>query len=371
MLVDDLSDGTGGAERFAVGLALALAKRRFEVSVCVTRTAEGYLPAELEAAGVPCIQLGRTGRWDVAPLRRLGAILRTGHFEVLHCHKFGSNLWGTVIGRLAGVPVVVAHEHTWSYEGQLLRKVIDGQVIGRLADKFVAVSDADRRRMIQLEGVNPEKAITIPTGYVPRPENGRGDLRKELGIHEAAPVIGTVSQLRPQKALDVLLDAFAGLQARLPDARLVIVGDGPSRLTLEAYARHLNLQGVCFTGTRTDLRVVLAAFDVAVMSSDFEGLPLFAFECMQYKTPLVATAVGGLSDLIEDGRTGLLVPPRQPRALGEALEALIRDPVRRDSIAAAAKERLSDHSMERIGERFADLYDEVLARKGPRTPSRG
>src|SRR6185436_7651557 len=108
MLVDSLYDGTGGAERFAVGLAAALPPERYEVAVCATRTSEGSLPAGLEAAGVGQFALGRRGR-----------------FDVLHCHKFGSNVWGTLIGRAAGVPVVIAHEHTWSYEGQPLRRFLD------------------------------------------------------------------------------------------------------------------------------------------------------------------------------------------------------------------------------------------------------
>jgi len=369
MLVDSL-DGTGGAERFAVGLALALPREEFDVGVCVTHTAEGSLPAELEAAGVSCLQLGRRGRWDLLPLRRLGAILRAHRIDVLHCHKFGSNVWGSLIGRLAGVPVIVAHEHTWSYHGQPLRKFLDGQVIGRLAHAFVAVSDADRRRMIAIEGVAPRKAITIPTGFVPRPRAAEGNLRAELGISADSPVVGTVTALRPQKALEVLLDAFALLRVTMPNAELVVVGDGPSRKTLEAHARGLGLTGVHFTGVRNDLAVLLDGIDVAAMSSDYEGLPLFAFECLHHRTPLVATAVGGLPDLIQDNRTGLLVAPRDPDALAEALEGLLRDPERRARMAGAALETLADYSMEQIAARFGRLYGQLLtgAARGSRPP---
>ncbi len=135
-LIDSLSDGTGGAGRFAVGLAQALPADRYSASVCVTRTATGYLPRSLSEAGLPPVELRRRGRLDVLPLRRLGGQLRAGGVDVLHCHKFGSNLWGTLVGRLAGVPAVLAHEHTWSYQGQPLRRLLDGQLIGRLADRL-------------------------------------------------------------------------------------------------------------------------------------------------------------------------------------------------------------------------------------------
>jgi glycosyltransferase involved in cell wall biosynthesis len=371
MLVDSLYDGTGGAERFAVGLASALPQDRYELFMCTTRSAEGSLVEALDAAGVSHFALGRRGRFDVFRFGRLVRFLRRQRVDVLHCHKFGSNVWGTLIGRAARVPVVIAHEHTWSYEGQPLRRLLDGRLVGRLADRFVAVSSEDRRRMIEVEGVSPERAITIPTGYVPRPTDPDGDLRGELGLAADAPVVGTVAQLRPQKALDVLIKAFARLPLDLAAARLVIAGDGPSRAGLELAAADLGVADrVHFLGTRTDLTTILGGIDVAAMSSDFEGLPLFAFECMAHRTPLVATSVGGLPDLI-DARSGVLVPRRDPDALADALAKLLRDPALRESIADAAEQRLRGYGMTAIAARFAELYDTLLAERGvsARAPS--
>ncbi|HEY1275217.1 MAG TPA: glycosyltransferase [Thermoleophilaceae bacterium] len=363
MLVDSLYDGTGGAERFAVGLACALPRDRFEVSMCVTRTAEGYLPRQLAEAGVGLLVLGRRGRADVLRFRRLAAYLRRERVDVLHCHKFGSNVWGTVIGRACRVPVVVAHEHTWSYEGQPLRRLLDGFLIGRLASAFVSVSNADRERMIEIERVPARKTVTIPTGYVPRPDEAVGDLRGELGIPADAPTVGTIGQLRPQKALEVLIEAFAGVGD--PSSHLIVVGDGPSREELERRADAAGVgERAHFLGTRVDLATVFGGLDVAAMSSDFEGLPLFAFECMAHRTPLVATRVGGLPDLVSDGSTGVLVPPRDPAALAVALRTLLADPGLRERMAAAAAERLPEFTMEAVAARFADLYDKLLACAG-------
>jgi glycosyltransferase involved in cell wall biosynthesis len=367
MLVDYLHDGTGGGERFAVGLATALPRDRYEVWFCTTRGATGELLEQMAEAGVRHFSLDRRYRFDLLPFVRLARFLRREGVDVLHAHKFGSNLWGTLVGRLARVPAVVAHEQTWSYEGRPLRRFLDGYVIGRLATRFVSVSTADRERMIEIEHVPAPKTLTIPNAYIPRPTPGEGDLRADLGIAPGAPLVGTVCQLRAQKRLDVLVEAFSLIAERVPDAHLAIVGEGPERKELERLISAAGLVGrVHAPGTRTDLATIFRAYDVAVMSSDFEGLPLFALECMAYRVPLVTTAVGGLPDLIDDGRTGVLVPPGDPGALAVALTGVLRDPARREAMADAAYERLADFTIDRVAERFGRLYDELLDVRRPR-----
>ena len=365
-LLDVLDENATGAERFAAGLAGALPRDRFEVALCATRGAGGPLVDELRESHVEVFSLGRAGRADVLPFRRLVRHLRARRVHVLHAHMFGSNAWGTLWGRVASVPVVLAHEHTWSYEGQRLRKLVDGLFIGRLATRFVAVSNLDRRRMVELEHVPADKAVMVPTAYIPRPEGAPGDLRAELGLPRDARIVGTVAQLRPQKALDVLLDAVARVAERVPAVRLVIAGDGPSRAELEQLASaRPELRGrVHFLGTRQDLATLLGAFDAAAMSSDFEGMPLFAFEAMAHDVPLVATSVGALPDIVENGRSGLLVAPRDPRALADALTLVLESPERASALAAAGRERVAEYTLARAAERFAALYERLLAERG-------
>ncbi len=368
VLVDDVSDGAGGAERFAVGLAAAMPRDRFRVSLCATRGVSGSLASALDEAQIPHFGLGRSGRYDLRPFRTLIRFLRRERIELLHTHKFGSNVWGSLFGRLGRVPAIVAQEHTWSWEGQPLRRLLDGQLIGRLADRFVAVSEADRRRMVELEHVPAHKTIAIPTAFVARSEPPGGDVRGELGVPPGAPLIGTVAQLRPQKAVEVLVDAFALLLADHPDAHLVIVGDGPCRADLTTTTRRSPLAGrVHLPGARTDVGAVLDELDVAAMSSDFEGLPLFMFECMAHRTPLVTTAVGGIPDVVDDGINGLLVPRRDPEALASALARVLDQPGLGRRLSEAAAVRLPEYSMERAAERFGSLYEELLylKRAGP------
>lgn len=361
-LLDSLTAERGGAERLAATLAASLPRERFRVSLCATRDMDARWSSFLSEAGIGHFALGRSKPREVLPFRRLAGFLRRERVDVLHSHLFGSNVWGTLVGRLAGTPVVVAHEHTWSYEGQPLRKLLDGQFVGRFADAFFAVSAADRDRMISLEGVPAEKVIVEPNGFVPRPASPRLDLRAALGLAPDTLLVGTVCVHRPQKALHVLVEAFATLAESRADAQLVLVGDGECRPRLEAQVASRNLAGrVHFLGVREDVDSLLPNLDVAALSSDFEGTPLFAFECMAAGVPLVATRVGGVPDLLDDGTTGILVPRRDPGALARALESLLADPARRRAIADAASSQLARHSIDAMAGRFADHYDRLLA----------
>jgi glycosyltransferase involved in cell wall biosynthesis len=363
LVIDNLHEDVGGAERFFVGLATHLPRERFEVRTLTTRAARGPLLETLQAAGIPHVNLGRRNKYDYHRLLGLARVLRRDRIDVLHTHKFGSNASGTVIGALCRVPVIVAHEQTWSYEGQPLRKFLDGHVIGRLADRFVSVSTADRERMISREGVPAAKTLVIPNAYVPRAVESRTDLRAELGLAAGTPLVGTAVQMRPQKALEVLLDAHVRVLRQVPDAHLVVAGDGPERARVEQLVGRLGLgERVSLLGMREDVDGILRSLDVVALSSDYEGTPLLAFECMAHRTPLVATDVGGLRDVVEDGVTGILVPRRDPEALAAAIVGLLRDPRRRHDLAEAAYARLGTFTMDAVAARFADLYDELLAR---------
>jgi glycosyltransferase involved in cell wall biosynthesis len=359
-LIDKAVDN-GGAERFAVGLATHLPRDRFKVWMCSTREADPPVLRALAEADVTHVHLGRRAKWDVHRFAPLVSLLRRERIDMLHAHMFGSNLWGTLIGRACRVPILLAHEQTWSYQGEPLRRWTDGHVIGRIATRFVAVSTADARRMVTIEGVPAEKVVMIPNAYVPRPGAPNGNLRDELGIDELTPLTTVVSVLRPQKALWVLLEAHARVLDAIPDAHLAIAGDGPCREFLERRAGELGLDGhVHFLGYRRDIDSILRATDVAAMSSDYEGTPLVAFECMANRTPLVATAVGGLPDIVENGRTGLLVAPREPGALADALISLLEDRALGEQLAAAAADRAGEFTIEAIAARFVALY-ELLA----------
>jgi len=377
MTMVDVLSTSGGAERLALLVATKLDPERFDSTLCVTRwpptSAAISGPAAekayelVERSGIGFLPLAHSRRAELAPWVRLGRFLRRERIEVLHAHKFGSNARGALIGRLTGVPVVLAHEHTWSYEGQPLRRFVDREVIARGSDRFLAVSRADQRRMSEVERIDPSRTLFVPNGIPDPPAPSGRDVRAELGIAPDAPLIGLVGVLRPQKAIDVMLGAVALLKQRRPDVRALLIGDGFERGELEAQARALGVdEHVLFLGLRADVPDLLAALDVAVSSSNFEGGSLAVMEYMAAAKPIVATAVGGTPDLIEDGVHGLLVPPREPSALAEAVERLLAD---RDAAAAmgrsAAHRRAEEFTIEAFVRRLEALYLELLASKRP------
>ncbi len=359
MLVNRLADG--GAERLTVELASRLPGRGYRVTVCTTRTSaagDGFdrrQAQRLAAAGVGLVSFDRASRLDSLKLRRLPRLLREARVDVLHTHMFGSNLWGAVLGTAAGVPVILAHEHGWSYDNRG-RRWVNGQVIARMASAVAVGSASNRTRMIVLEGVAPEKAVLIPNAFFPRAE-GHGDLRRELGVDASALLVGTVAKLRREKALDVLLAAFARVVAQLPTARLVIAGDGALRGELERSARSLGIaDAACFLGTREDVDTLVKGLDISVVCSDFEATSLFALEAMTYRSALVCTDVGGLRELLTDEVHALLVPPRDPEALSRAILRLARDRALRERLVAAAAARAGDFSAATLVERYDALY---------------
>jgi glycosyltransferase involved in cell wall biosynthesis len=267
---------------------------------------------------------------------------------------------------MARVPVIVAHEHTWSFQGQRLRRFLDRRLIARLADRFVAVSAEDQRRMIEIEHVDPDRTHLIPNGVPPLAPPQGFDVRTELGIASTAPVVVSVGLLRAQKAHHVLLRALSTLVHEWPALRVLIVGDGPEHARLQRLAGELGVHGaVRFLGLRSDIADVLHASDIAVSCSDFEGSPLSVLEYMDAGLAVVATAVGGVPDLIESGVNGLLVAPGDPDALARAIGELLRDPARAREMGARGRARRAScfdvHTMVR---RVEALYSELLRDRG-------
>jgi glycosyltransferase involved in cell wall biosynthesis len=177
-------------------------------------------------------------------------------------------------------------------------------------------------------------------------------------------VIGTVSVLRPQKALDVLLRASRILVEDFPGLRVLIAGEGDRRFALEDLTAELGLQDtVMFLGVRTDVPDVLAALDVAVNSSDFEGSPLSLMEYMEAARPVVATRVGGIPDLIDDGEQGLVVEPQDPASFAAAVAQLLRDPERARRMGERGRERRrSEFDIDVMVRRLEALYEELRGR---------
>jgi glycosyltransferase involved in cell wall biosynthesis len=228
----------------------------------------------------------------------------------------------------------------------------------------VAVAEDAREVATRVEGVSSAKVVTIVNGVDTdafRPTPDRGLARAELGVPTSGFHIGVVARLSPEKDHATLLAAFARVHAERPDTILTLVGDGPLRRELEALAGELGIgRAVRFAGARRDVARALAAFDVFALSSRTEGLSLTLIEAAAMGLPIVATRVGGNSEVVVDGETGWLVPAADPASFARALLACAAEP-RRTAMGLRGRERAVERfSIDRMTRAYEAIYDEVV-----------
>jgi glycosyltransferase involved in cell wall biosynthesis len=304
-------------------------------------------------------------RHDADPglVPRLARFIRRGGYDAVHTHLLHADLYGRVAGRLAGVKVLS------SYHCDDPHHLIPGvrqmdAVTARACHRIICISAAVRDFVRDRIGV-PGRLLTVvhyglePGDHAPPAVT----LRAELGIPADAPVVGMVGRLTEQKGHVYLLDAFARLRARHPDAWLVLVGNGELRAPLERQAAELGIaERVRFTGYRTDGAALMRQMDVVTAPSIFEGFGLVLLEGMAAGRPIVASRVSAIPEIVADGETGTLVPPRDPAALANAIGALLADPARADALGAAGRARLAERfTVEKMVRETAGVYRSVVA----------
>ena len=354
-----------GAEKQLVILAKGLPRDRFRVEVAAL-TRLGPLAGELQAAGVPVKLIGKRHKVDPLAMARLFRVVREGRFDVVQTWIFAANAYGRVAARRAGVPVVVTAEMAvdlWKGRGSL---AVDRRLAGwtdRVVGNSDAVVDFYRRAGIQ-EG----KLAMIPSGIddAPPPQVDPAEVRAELGIAAGAPLAIFAGRLAEQKGVDDLLYALDILQHVLPDLRTLIAGEGPLRGRLEGLAVAFGLRDkVRFLGHREDVPRLLAAADLLVLPSRYEGLPNVVLEAMRAGKPVVATAAPGTTEVVAHDATGLLVPVGKPTELARAIRTLVLDPELGRRLGAAGRDRLDrDFRSDAMIARFAALYEDIARSKG-------
>jgi glycosyltransferase involved in cell wall biosynthesis len=349
----------GGAEKALAHLLTYLDRDRFEPTVACLYGGDGPVADEIRTLDIPVIDLGMMAKWRWDALWRLYRLLRCQRPTILHTWMFHANIPGRVIGRLARVPIVISSERTMGMERRWRYRV--NRATHPLADRVICVSQGVADFVTQQVGIPSHKITVIPNGIELHSFERLPDKRQartDLGFPSDGLLVGTVARLDPVKRLDVLLEALASL----PNVNAVIVGDGSERAKLMALSDRLELEGCThFAGQQEHVLPWLAAMDVFVLSSDWEGMSNALLEAMAAGLPVVATAVGGSPEVVIDGVTGLLVPPRDPEALTQAIARLLHDPGLRGQMGEAGRERvLRDYSIERMVERTQALYRSLL-----------
>lgn len=312
--------------------------------------------------GIPLERLAMRRHLDVTLPANIRRHLRVFAPDVVHTHLLHADLYGIPLARLSGARAVVSSRHNDNaFRRRWVMRLLHRR-LWRMTGAGIAISEAIRQFCIAVEGAPPDKMHTIRYGFdAPAPADPAA-LRAELGLSTGAPLVGMVCRLIEQKGVTYGLQAFARVAGDFPYARLIIAGDGVLRADLEAEAARLGIaERTHWLGWRDDGPTVLAALDVLLMPSLWEGFGLVMLEAMAVHVPIIASRVSAIPEVVVDGETGLLVAPRDVDGLAAALHRLLSDAaLRRDMGAAGAARLTSQFSAAQMIDATLTLYRSLL-----------
>jgi glycosyltransferase involved in cell wall biosynthesis len=354
--------GRGGAERLLVSLAKRLDRSRFDLEVAYILPWKDALVPAFHDLGVPVHCLGGSRAFDPRWVARLWRLVRRGRFDIVHSHT----PYVAVGARRVRGPRIVHTEHNtwptyrpltrWANRLTYPRNTAVIAVSRAVAESIHPIPFAQRWPPVQVIHHGPE----LPASAAPTVDT-RARARAALGLADNAVVVGTVGNFTRKKDHATLLQATAHVAAQHEALRLVLVGSGPLESELRDSTRELGLNDrVVFAGSRDDVADLMPAFDVFALSSRNEGLPIALLEAMGSGVACVATAVGGVPEVVTDGREGLLVRPEDPAALAEALSKMLCDPDFREDAGMHGAWTARCFDLTQAARRTEDLYRRAL-----------
>lgn len=345
----------GGVPAHLLVLLRELRQRGYDITLaCNACSADNEAALRQLGIKVVLVDMRRllSPRADVRGLRQLVALMRRERIDIVHTHMSKAALIGGIAARIARVPVVVNTAHNLgvvafrSFWARALFWIYDKLLLSLTTDAVVTVSARVRKALVGLRLLPAHHVVAIPNGIDDCPLRARSEARAAvLGDANASyPVVGTIARLVWFKGLDALVAAAPRVLHAVPDCRFAIFGEGPLLDDLRAQAASLGVaERFLWLGESRDARSLLDAFDLFVLPSVSEGMPVTILEAMMAAKAVVATDVGGVGELVDDGQTGRIVPARDPQALAEALIALLQDQTRRQAMGAAGRARATSH----------------------------
>jgi glycosyltransferase involved in cell wall biosynthesis len=304
-------------------------------------------------------------------MRRLAKTLRTSGIQILHTYLVSANIFGTLAGRLAGVPVIVTTRRDMGFSRNWRLRWFEESFINPRVTKVVTPCDAVSEVTRRERGLGPDQVVTIPNGVDIEQwrfdEKRRFQTRKAWNLAQEIPAVGVVANFLPVKGHADFLQAAARAATIHHEAKFFLIGEGKARSDLEKLARSLGIgDRVVFTGARNDTSELMELLDVIVLASYEEGMSNVLLEAMAMARPIVATSVGGNPELIRSEETGLLVPPKDPPALAAAINELLGDHAKAAELGRNARACVETHlTVDKMVERYQSFYDELLSQLGP------
>lgn len=371
----------GGDCVLMLELGRAAQEKGFDVDVLAT---DPHFQNMIRGQGLGLVDLDVIRReirplWDLRGLVRLKEFLAQSRYTIVHTHTTKPGIVGTLAARRAGIPAIIHTVHLFPFHEETSRLVTAAYVgaerlAARWCDRIVTVSEFQRDWALRVGVGTPEQVISIPNG-VPldraQPSRSRADVRTELGIDDAFMILST-GRLAEQKGLEYLIRAVALLRRELPAARLVLAGDGPLRDELAKLVADLGLDDtVVLLGQRSDVGDLLAASDLVVLPSLWEGLSISLLEAMAAGKPVVTTSIGSNREVTNDGETAVLVPPKDSRSLAAAIRSLASDRARLDELGRKGEHvQRERYALPRMLDAYMNEYDRLLAQRNSHASAR-
>lgn len=359
----------GGAQQALYRLLSGLDRQKYQPVVACLYNGDGSVAEQIRQLGVRVVDLKMQPKWRLDAIWRLSRLIRQEKPIILHAWMIHANILGRIVGRINRVPVVIISRRTQDLDG-FGREWVNRQLSG-WSDATITVSNCVRQIEIDRSRTDPAKVVTIHNGidagrYDQIDPSARARIRREFNTPVEALVIASVGRFHPVKGFADLLAAMQLVHARFPDVILWLVGDGELRADLEAQARQLGLGGVVvFAGMRADVPEVLTAVDIFALASHVEGMPNAVLEAMAASLPVVTTQVGGVPEVVADGQTGLLVPPKDADALAQALFTLVESASLRRQFGMAGMRRVREQfDIMLTQQKTVGLYGRLLQEKG-------
>lgn len=369
LLIAAATSTTGGGEHHVADLLRHLPARGFEVSLLCPPG--GDLTALAESLGVRVEHGAVDGGFPLAGVRAVRSAVAHLRPHVVHAHGSRAAFYARLGDPSAAKRCIyTVHGIHVDKAGSAPRRAFflaaERALRSRTA-RFICVCDADCQKGATLGLLDAERAVTVRNGITLPDPVEPGGFRGELGISEKAPLVLSVAQFREQKDQHTLIEAWARVSVRFSSAVLVLIGSGPLESKLRDLANERSVaKSLRFVAPRPDLRSAYTDANAFALSSRWEGLPYVVLEAMAHGLPVIATAVDGIPEAVLDRRTGLLVPPADPRTLAEALMWAISEPEKAARLGAAGRVRVeSEFGLEAMVERVADVYREVAGGRIP------
>ena len=354
------SMNTGGRESVVLHILDHLNRDRFDVRVmCLSN--EGSLYDHFISKNVPIYFLRKNAGFTPRVYLKLYRHFTKNDYHIVHSHNPGAFLYGAVAAKLAGTPVIINSEHGYGNIISWRKKAAESFLMNTVY-KTLAVSKELRDTLSSRPFVRKDKIQVLYNGIDSEKINSfshRDEIRKTFGVYESQLVIGTVGRLATVKDHETLIRCFKLIYEVFSQSKLVIVGEGPEKNKLRSLVTELGLSDkVLFTGERRDVPALLSGMDIFVLSSISEGTSITLLEAMAAGIPVVATSVGGNKEVIENGVTGLLIPPKDPEMMAEAIHTLFSDKMMAQSFSAAGKKMVAEKfSIKNMVRTLENLYE--------------